>query len=199
MTAHWIQVVEGKWKLRLVVIGFKGLSGSHSGENLGRYAVGLLDRVGIMHKTGSKASIVMSQFLSLIPPVQSFSQRHSIIQETITQLARLSKMSTSVGACSGIVTSDSCRTLIHLSHCPCIESLSSHSCSGHIVNLGTVAIMAHITKIAAVENATAIWEYDPLRNDNRILGGALDVIAAIHTLVIKVHKVFDPQFTSNAV
>ena len=44
----------------------------------------------------------------------------------------------------------------------------------------------HITKIAAVENATAIWEYDPTRDDNRVLGGSLDVIAAIRTLAIKV-------------
>ena len=70
MTAHWIQVVEGKWKLRAAVIGFKALSGAHSGENLGRYAVGLLDRVGIMDKTGSKASCsVFPAFrnISLIP------------------------------------------------------------------------------------------------------------------------------------
>lgn len=46
--------------------------------------------------------------------------------------------------------------------------------------------MGHITKIAAVENATAIWEYDPTRADNRVLGGSLDVIAAIRTLAIKV-------------
>jgi hypothetical protein len=46
--------------------------------------------------------------------------------------------------------------------------------------------MKHITKIAVVENATAIWEYDPSRDDNRVLGGSLDVIAAIRTLAIKV-------------
>jgi len=46
--------------------------------------------------------------------------------------------------------------------------------------------MQNITKIAAVENATAIWEYDPTRTDNRVLGGSLDVIAAIRTLAIKV-------------
>ena len=56
MTAHWIQVLEGKWKLKAVVIGFKALSGTHSSENLGRYAVGLLDHVGIMDKTGLKVS-----------------------------------------------------------------------------------------------------------------------------------------------
>jgi hypothetical protein len=54
MTAHWIEVKDGKWKMRAAVIGFKALSGAHSGENLGRYAVGLLDRIGIMTKTGSK-------------------------------------------------------------------------------------------------------------------------------------------------
>jgi hypothetical protein len=48
MSAHWIEVKDGRWKMRASVIGFKGLSGAHSGENLGRYAVGLLDRVGII-------------------------------------------------------------------------------------------------------------------------------------------------------
>jgi hypothetical protein len=46
--------------------------------------------------------------------------------------------------------------------------------------------MSHITKIAAVETSTAIWEYDPSLPGNRVLGGSLDVIAAIRTLAIKV-------------
>ena len=46
--------------------------------------------------------------------------------------------------------------------------------------------MAHITKIAAVETSTAIWEYDPTLPDNRVLNGSLDVIAAIRTIAIKV-------------
>jgi hypothetical protein len=46
--------------------------------------------------------------------------------------------------------------------------------------------MSHITKIAAVKNATAIWEYNPTLEGNRVLGGSLDVISAIHTLTIKV-------------
>lgn len=62
------------------------------------------------------------------------------------------------------------------------------SCLGHVINLGNVDVMGHITKIAAVENATAIWEYDPTREDNRVLGGSLDVIAAIRTLAIKVNN-----------
>ena len=56
MTAHWIEVKEGKWRMRASVIRFKGVLGDHSGENLGRYAVGLLDRVGIMDKKESKVS-----------------------------------------------------------------------------------------------------------------------------------------------
>ena len=46
--------------------------------------------------------------------------------------------------------------------------------------------MGCITKIAAVENANAIWEYDPSLPDNRILEGSLDVIAAIRTIAVKV-------------
>jgi hypothetical protein len=46
--------------------------------------------------------------------------------------------------------------------------------------------MAHITKIAAVETATAIWEYNPDMPANRVFRGSLDVIATIRTLAIKV-------------
>jgi hypothetical protein len=43
--------------MRLEVVGFKALSGAHSGENLGQYVVGLLDCVGIMSEKESRASI----------------------------------------------------------------------------------------------------------------------------------------------
>jgi hypothetical protein len=46
--------------------------------------------------------------------------------------------------------------------------------------------MAHITKIAAVETTTAIWEYDPSLPDNHVLNGSLDIIAAICMVAIKV-------------
>jgi hypothetical protein len=67
---------------------------------------------------------------------------------------------------------------------PCI------SCFGHVVNLANVAVMSHITKIAAVENANAIWEYDPALPGNRVLNGSLDVIASIRTIAIKVSDHF---------
>ena len=49
----------------------------------------------------------------------------------------------------------------------------------HVINLGNVDVMSHVTKIAAVETATAIWEYDPTLPDNCVLGGSLDVISTI--------------------
>ena len=45
--------------------------------------------------------------------------------------------------------------------------------------------MGRITQIAAVENATAIWEYDPSLPNNCVLG-SLDVIAAIRMIMVKV-------------
>jgi hypothetical protein len=54
MTAHWIEVKDGNWKLRSEVVAFKGLSGEHSGGNLGRYFVGLCERVGIITQNQSK-------------------------------------------------------------------------------------------------------------------------------------------------
>lgn len=56
--------------------------------------------------------------------------------------------------------------------------------------------MTHVTKIAAVETATAIWEYDPSLPDNRVLNGSLDVIAAIRTLAIKVRCTYYPSHNS---
>jgi len=41
-------------KLRSDVVAFKGLSGEHSGGNLGRYFVGLCERVGIITQSRSK-------------------------------------------------------------------------------------------------------------------------------------------------
>ena len=54
------------------------------------------------------------------------------------------------------------------------------------MNLANVAVMSHIMKIAAIETANAIWEHDPELLGNRVLGGSLDVIAAIRTLGVKV-------------
>jgi hypothetical protein len=69
----------------------------------------------------------------------------------------------------------------------CIPGLTYHTrCLEHVVNLGVVSVMTPITKMAAIENATAIWEYDPTLASNSVLGGSLDVIAAIRTLAIKV-------------
>ena len=54
-----------------------------------------------------------------------------------------------------------------------------HRCLAHVVNLRNINVMAHITKIAAMETTTAIWEYDPSLSDNHVLNGSLDVITAI--------------------
>jgi hypothetical protein len=47
MMAHWIEVVEGNWNLRSAVIVFRWVLGGHDGRNIGRYMIGLTDRVGI--------------------------------------------------------------------------------------------------------------------------------------------------------
>ena len=68
-----------------------------------------------------------------------------------------------------------------------LDIIPGGRCLEHVVNLAKVAVMGHITKIAAIENATAIWEYDPELPDNHVLGGSLNVIASVRTLAIKVH------------
>ncbi len=59
-------------------------------------------------------------------------------------------------------------------------------CLGHIINLSNVDIMSHITKVAAVETSTAIWEFDPTLPGNSVLNGNLDVIALIRTIAVKI-------------
>jgi len=63
MTAHWIEVKDEKWKLRSEVVGFQPTLGEHSGENLGRYFVGLCDRVGIMSPKESKVPTIVDFFI----------------------------------------------------------------------------------------------------------------------------------------
>ena len=57
--------------------------------------------------------------------------------------------------------------------------LPLHSCLEHVVNLVNITVMGHIMKIAIIENTNAIWEYDPELSGNHVLGGSLDVVAAI--------------------
>lgn len=44
----------GTWTLQSQVVAFKGMSGAHSGENLGHYFVGLCERAGIVSGQSSK-------------------------------------------------------------------------------------------------------------------------------------------------
>lgn len=60
-------------------------------------------------------------------------------------------------------------------------------CLGHVVNLANTDVMKHITNISAVETATSIWEWDPTVTENRTKRGSLDAIAAVRTLIVKVH------------
>ena len=60
MMAHWIDVKEGTWKLRSEVVGFKPVSGDHSGWNLGRYIVGLCERVEICTQDLSRVITAVS-------------------------------------------------------------------------------------------------------------------------------------------
>jgi hypothetical protein len=60
VTAHWIEVKGKKWEMRSEVVGFRSVSGDHSGKNLGRYFVGVCDRIGIMNMKRSKVQHYLS-------------------------------------------------------------------------------------------------------------------------------------------
>ena len=188
VTAHWIEVKEGKWKMRNSVIGFRALSGAHDGENLGRYTVGLLDRVGIMDKKRSKVSWLIDSSLRL-NLTSAVSQLYTAALDNTGNNNTTCKTIENIHVRRGLKWNSGEQQLPYvffkkLSWNTPFKSLCS--CLAHVVNLGNVDVMSHITKIAAVENTTAIWEYDPMQNNNRVLGDSLDVIAAIRTLAIKV-------------
>ena len=54
ITAHWIEVKDDRWKLHSAVIVFKGLSGAHTGKNLGIQFTRALKWVGILTANGHK-------------------------------------------------------------------------------------------------------------------------------------------------
>jgi hypothetical protein len=56
VTAHWIDVKNGKWRLQAEVVRFRGISGDHSGANLGQYFLGVCKRVGIVNAQRSKVN-----------------------------------------------------------------------------------------------------------------------------------------------
>ena len=57
ITAHWIESRSaGGWELCSEVVAFKGITGAHTGENLGCYFITLCKRAGIINSMGTKVS-----------------------------------------------------------------------------------------------------------------------------------------------
>ena len=54
VTAHWIEVKGGKWKVWVEVVGFQLISGDYSGGNVRWYLIEVFDWVGIMGLSHSK-------------------------------------------------------------------------------------------------------------------------------------------------
>jgi hypothetical protein len=66
VTAHWIEVKSKSWVMRSEVIGLRSVSGDHGGENLGRYFVGVCDRIGLTSKVKIIYPITrLSKYLTL--------------------------------------------------------------------------------------------------------------------------------------
>jgi hypothetical protein len=60
VTAHWTEVKGKKWEMHSEVVGFRLVSGAHSGKNLGQYFMGVCDRIGIMNMKQSKVQHYLS-------------------------------------------------------------------------------------------------------------------------------------------
>ena len=69
MTAHWIDVRDGKWELRGEAVGLRAILGDHGGDNLGRYIIGLCDCVRICSKQDSKVQCTGHAKKRLVDPI----------------------------------------------------------------------------------------------------------------------------------
>ena len=170
ITAHWIEDKgAGCWTLHSEVIAFKGIAGAHNGENLGRYFVGLCKRAGIIGTTAAKVSFLLSFKL--------------LVLLILSQLYCITADNTSNNdtTCNYIE-----QTLVS----QCIYSFNANQhhlpCLPHIINLAITDLMNIGTKIAHVETTTTIWEFDPTLSQNQVLGNALNVVAVIQMLIIKI-------------
>lgn len=54
LCAQWIDMKADGWVFRSEVLAMHQISGPHNGDNLGRYVIKLLDRVGVTSKTSNK-------------------------------------------------------------------------------------------------------------------------------------------------
>jgi hypothetical protein len=46
--------------------------------------------------------------------------------------------------------------------------------------------MDHVTKRAIAESSSAIWEYDPSLEENKVSGGRPDALSVLRTINVKV-------------
>ena len=102
LTGHWIDVTDnGKWVLRSEIVGFQAFLGDHSSDNLGRYCVGLLNRVGIISRDQSKVGILhFSVILERRIDVPSFILRLLTIPHQMEHFAKLLMPSTTTMSAS---------------------------------------------------------------------------------------------------
>ena len=63
---------------------------------------------------------------------------------------------------------------------PCIR------CLGHVIQLANGDMMKHVTNIAAVETAAAIWKLNPKDPNSHLSNGSLDAVSTLCTVAIKV-------------
>ena len=102
-TAHFIGIDTKtlQWSLKSKTVGFCLIVGTHGGNNLGRYMVGICDRVGIMSKDHSKVRCFNSfcQTYPYLKKYTSYIRLLLIMHQTTKHFARKSSASTPFDNC----------------------------------------------------------------------------------------------------
>ena len=88
VTAHWINVKEGKWALCSEVIGVKSILGGHNGDNLAGYFMGCATKSEYVGKMRQRYVMVIG-FAQFAHDCYSYKQSHKITQLSIRQYVRL--------------------------------------------------------------------------------------------------------------
>lgn len=95
-----------------------------------------------------------------------------------------SRMSTSSADRGGMQRSPVIRELPFF--CLMFLFKSTLGCLAHVIQLGNLDLMKHVTNIGAIETAATIWEWDPTAPDNRLSNGSLDAVSTLRTIAVKV-------------
>ena len=144
MTGHWIEVKADTWRLRAEVMVFHGILGNHTGSNLGYYFVALAQHVGII----SDKEVKVSQSLITNTSTNNSLQLYAITCDNASNNDTTTEtVETELEKQVLFWSSDENQLPYIISPLLVFSVDQVDRCFEHVVNIGNIAIMGHITRL----------------------------------------------------